>query len=171
MLKVQRRMHPEIVEYPNKMFYDGKLDTEYVKAEFEVEPYTIHNVKGICNELGTSYMNEKECVKCIELATELKKKSGDIVIICPYQAQARQILSYGADIEVHTVDSFQGREADIVILSIVRTKECGFWADPRRLCVALTRAKHSLHIVASCDEWQDTLLNLKKDAKARGKLL
>ena len=104
------------------------------------------------------------------MAQQLKELSMDIVILCPYQAQARQLLSYGSDIEVHTIDSFQGREADIVLLSTVRTTECGFWLDSRRLCVALTRARHALHIIASCDEWKDTLHHLKNDSEKRGKL-
>ena len=98
---------------------------------------------------------------------DLKKYSNDVVIISPYQGQARQLLSLGSDIEIHTVDSFQGREADIVILTMVRTDSCGFWSDPRRMCVALTRAKHSLIIVGSCDEWSETLKDLYTDAESR----
>jgi len=166
-LNIQRRMHPEIVSFPNRTFYDNRLETEYALPTFETNPYTLYNVHGICKEIGTSFVNDLEAKICVEKATSLKDKSSDIVIISPYQAQARQILSYGADIEVHTVDSFQGREADIIILSTVRTTECGFWSDARRLCVSLTRAKHELHIVASCDNWKDTLKMLKHDAIQR----
>lgn len=54
------------------------------------------------------------------------------------------------DIEVHTVDSFQGREADIIIYSITRSNEqnkLGFLGDERRLNVALSRAKELLVLV------------------------
>ena len=51
-------------------------------------------------------------------------------------------------VKVDTVDSMQGSEADVVILSFVRsTRKCGFLADPRRLNVALTRAKSNLFLV------------------------
>lgn len=171
-LDTQKRMHPEIVAYPNSKFYNGKLKTDYndITTFDSVERYALYNVKGDTRAIGTSYMNDIEARKSIEIANELKKLSDNIVIICPYQAQARQILSYSPDIEVHTVDSFQGREADIVVLSMVRNKESGFWEDPRRLCVALTRAKHVLHIVCSCDDWQDSLLQLKTNAMTRNKL-
>jgi superfamily I DNA and/or RNA helicase len=87
-----------------------------------------------------------------------------IAIITPYKAQVRSIkdmlmrsfISQGAtlDIEVNSVDGFQGREKDVVIFSCVRScginnygRGIGFLGDERRLNVALTRAKKALVIV------------------------
>lgn len=47
-------------------------------------------------------------------------------------------------IEVNTVDSFQGSECDVIVMSCVRSEGIGFVKDPHRLCVSVTRAKHSL---------------------------
>ena len=51
---------------------------------------------------------------------------------------------YKINIKLHTVDKFQGHEADIVFLSMVQTKRIGFMDNPNRLNVAITRAKFQL---------------------------
>lgn len=48
--------------------------------------------------------------------------------------------------QVSTVDGFQGQEREIIIMSCVRSNGIGFLTDRQRLCVALTRAKHSLFL-------------------------
>ena len=45
--------------------------------------------------------------------------------------------------DVNTVDAYQGQERDVIIMSCVRSNGIGFLSDGQRLCVALTRAKHS----------------------------
>ena len=56
------------------------------------------------------------------------------------------------DVEVNSVDGFQGREKEVIIFSSVRaggSKGIGFLADVRRMNVALTRAKQMMIVV--CD--------------------
>lgn len=55
------------------------------------------------------------------------------------------------NIKLHTVDKFQGHEADIVFLSMVQTKRDGFMDNPNRLNVAITRAKFQLVIIGDHD--------------------
>ena len=73
----------------------------------------------------------------------------DIGIISPYADQVK-LISERTDIEVKTVDGFQGREKEIIIISTVRSNEygqIGFLKDLRRLNVAITRAKRKLIII------------------------
>ena len=74
-------------------------------------------------------------------------------------------------VEVNTVDSFQGREKDIVIVSCVRAREyggdIGFITSLQRLNVALTRAKESLVVcfhfqtLQVCEAWNDLINNAR----------
>ena len=78
---------------------------------------------------------------------------GDIGIISPYSDQVK-LISELTEVEVKTVDGFQGREKEIIIISTVRSNpngEIGFLNDLRRLNVAITRAKRKLIIVGNKD--------------------
>ena len=81
-----------------------------------------------------------------------------IAVMSPYRRQCSDIryrLSASGlqDVEVSSVDAFQGREMDVSVLSCVRSGRggLGFVADVRRLNVALTRAKCSLLILGDAD--------------------
>jgi hypothetical protein len=58
---------------------------------------------------------------------------------------------YPVNIKLHTVDKFQGHEADVIFLSMVQTKRVGFMDNPNRLNVAITRAKFQLVIFGKYD--------------------
>ena len=83
----------------------------------------------------------------------------DLGVISPYSGQVKLIRDlveeYGGEdlfkgLEVKTVDGYQGREKEVIILSTVRANEngnIGFLSDKRRLNVALTRARRGLIII------------------------
>ena len=77
----------------------------------------------------------------------------DIAVIAPYAAQVRllrELLADVAGLEIDSVDGFQGREKEAVVLSLVRSNaegEIGFLADVRRTNVALTRARRGLVVI------------------------
>lgn len=73
-------------------------------------------------------------------------------------------------IQVNTVDSFQGQERDIIVMSCVRSRGIGFVNDPNRLCVSLTRAKHTLILCGNFNTFKRNTMwkALVDDAEARG---
>jgi ATP-dependent RNA/DNA helicase IGHMBP2 len=109
---------------------------------------------------STSRFNIGEAKICKFLIDYLKSQNIDynnIGIITPYSAQVNTLRSLFPvdeykELEVSTVDGFQGREKEIIILSLVRSnkrREVGFLADSRRLNVAITRAKRMVALI--CD--------------------
>lgn len=115
---------------------------------------------------GTSYLNRTEASNVEKIVTKFLRsnvKPEQIGVITPYEGQRAYLVQYmqyhGSlhtnlyqEIEVASVDAFQGREKDIIIMSCVRSNEhqgIGFLNDPRRLNVALTRAKYGIIIVGN----------------------
>ncbi|EFJ32566.1 hypothetical protein SELMODRAFT_407541 [Selaginella moellendorffii] len=174
MLTTQYRMHPEIRSFPSTHYYDGQLkDGSTVlhgnrSAPFHRESHTgFFDIRDGQERPGSmqSLTNPDEAEFIFQLLRVLKERyleevrPGRIGVITPYQEQ-RKVLqenmrSLHSGIDVNTVDSFQGREADIIVLSTVRASfgdsqaGVGFLADVRRMNVALTRAKFSLWVVGN----------------------
>lgn len=76
------------------------------------------------------------------------------------------------NLDINSVDGFQGRERDIVLFSAVRSSDCktiGFVKDVHRLNVGLTRAKSSLIIVGNAMSLSTNLLWAKIILTARNK--
>jgi predicted DNA helicase len=109
------------------------------------------------------------CKKVVDyLINVIKVNNSDIGIITPYSAQVSFLnenfpFEKYENIEISTVDGFQGREKEIIILSLVRSNlkhQIGFLSDKRRLNVAITRPKRLLIIIGdfeTCKE--DDFLN------------
>ncbi|KAK7855083.1 dna-binding protein smubp-2 [Quercus suber] len=108
-----------------------------------------------------STLNEGEAEVAMAHAKRLVQsgvQASDIGIITPYAAQVvlLKMLRSNEDklreVEISTVDGFQGREKEAIIISMVRSnskKEVGFLSDHRRMNVAVTRARRQCCLV--CD--------------------
>ena len=177
MLNVQYRMCDEIMQFPNREFYDGLLhsdpsvkyrgildwDTaiEWVESE-ENEGETLASD-------GLSRINPVEAELALQTLHNYIERIGkdrilherlDIGIISPYKGQVqllRRMIRRNSWwkplrhlISINTVDGFQGQERDIILISMVRQNEqgqVGFLSDLRRMNVAITRARMKLIII------------------------
>ena len=154
-LTTQNRMAPEILRFPNRHFYDNALVAgPYAPTKGCVRVVQVE-ADGCEEAMGSSIGNRAEAARVALLLNadreRLEAEQRSVAIIAPYAAQCRLLLAQKTGHPVHTVDSFQGREADVIYLSVVRdgTHGLGFWADDRRVAVALTRARTELVVVVT----------------------
>lgn len=178
MLTIQYRMHATIAEWCSAQVYGGKLksanwvrkrtlhDLPSVSTAHPdvMEPFIVLET-GFCKDVEEvkdrgSYKNEKEVLLVKKHVDSLLRKGVrpvEIGVISPYKRQVETIRNAFREgkkrgIEVATVDSFQGREKEVVVISLVRTNidgNIGFLRDNRRLNVAITRARRC--VVVICD--------------------
>ncbi|KAM4889509.1 putative helicase senataxin [Sylvia borin] len=182
-LTVQYRMHPDICLFPSNYVYGRTLKTAKAieenrcSSEWPFQPYLIFDVADGREERDNdSYSNPREVKLVMELIRTIKEKRKDlglrrIGIITPYSAQKKKIQEQLDSVfksnspgEVDTVDAFQGREKDCIIVSCVRANSSegstlahvqanstkgsiGFLASLQRLNVTITRARFSLFIL------------------------
>ncbi|MEE3373143.1 MAG: AAA domain-containing protein [Planctomycetota bacterium] len=171
-LAIQYRMHQTIMEFSSACFYDDALvahpsvkhhtlaDLIGPASDLEIDPVTFYDTAGAGwdeeqEPEGLSRRNPAEGKFVLEQVGYLCDagiRPQDIAVIAPYAAQVRWLRDQSPwdDLEIDTVDGFQGREKEAVVISTVRSnkdQEIGFLADERRMNVALTRAKRRLIVI------------------------
>jgi regulator of nonsense transcripts 1 len=164
--------------------YTGKDDFPW---PIKSKPMFFWSVAGMeeISASGTSYLNRTEASYVEKIVTHLLKmgvESSQIGVITPYDGQKKYVqehmrrsgslaASVYEAIEVNSVDAFQGREKEIILVSCVRSSETqgiGFLSDPRRLNVALTRARLGLvllgnpRVLSKNPLWAALLLHFKE---------
>lgn len=170
----QSRMHPSIGAVVSKLFYDGALKHN-VKPDARPLPAGRFDTEHRVFFLGfrgadeqTPEKSRKNVAESDAIGRVLESLDRDardagtrlsVSVITPYKAQAKVLRSHedtprkALDVRTGTVDSFQGRQSDVVLYSLVRTgaTEWHFLADTRRFNVALSRAKALLILVGDLD--------------------
>ena len=165
LLDVQYRMNAAIMAFPSAEFYGGSL-----RADASVAAHRLCELPGLRREAlrdapvqfidtaGAGYDEEREpdgesrlnpqeaalVARKVRALLDAGVPPEDVAVIAPYAAQVRRLreLLPVAGLEIDSVDGFQGREKEAVVLSLVRSNtenEIGFLADVRRTNVALTR--------------------------------
>ena len=113
---------------------------------------------------GNSFYNIHELLMALHLALYLVREQDisphRITILTTYNAQLNQLVNTRAQgswswleqVRMAVVDSFQGEENDVIILSLVRNNtrnSVGFLRTNNRICVALSRARNGLYILGN----------------------
>ncbi|XP_057403852.1 probable helicase senataxin isoform X2 [Balaenoptera acutorostrata] len=195
-LTIQYRMHPDICLFPSNYVYNRSLKTNRLtetircSSEWPFQPYLVFDVgDGSEKRDNDSYVNVQEIKLVMEIIKLIKDKRKDVTfrnigIITHYKAQKMMIqkdldkeFDGKGPAEVDTVDAFQGRQKDCVIVTCVRANamqgSIGFLASLQRLNVTITRAKYSLFILGHLrtlmenQHWN----HLIQDAQKRGAII
>ncbi len=159
LLDTQYRMHPQIMDISNRLFYGGRLRAGITGQERR-PPDGLPVVFIPVESRRDGRSNPEEAGVVVDIVRSLTRDFGvapeSIGVVSPFRAQVvllRQMLN-GVGVAVDTVERFQGGERDIMILSFVRSRGTGFVFDDRRLNVAITRARRKLVLVAHPELFQ-----------------
>lgn len=177
LLTVQYRMHCDIMAWSNGTLYGERLTAApavagHVLAELPGVAFVPGVTDAPCLLLDTAGSGAEEAQdpatrswsNAVEAATAMAHvrrllaagvPPAAIGVVTPYAAQVRLLrdarpAGLGPELEISTVDGFQGREKEAVVFSAVRAgAQLGFVADTRRANVAVTRARR--HFALVCD--------------------
>ena len=194
-LTVQYRMHEQIMRFSSEQFYQGSLT-----ADESVRQHILNDLPHVEHEddspvvfidtAGAGWSEEQESDSLSRLnsgegrlvlsqVSELCRsglRPQEIAVIAPYAAQVRWLRMHSEfdHLEIDTVDGFQGREKEAVVMCTVRSNtegEVGFLSDSRRMNVALTRARRKLIVIGDSatlggDDFFQTLLSWFEESGA-----
>lgn len=158
LLREHYRCAPDIINFCNQKYYGGKL---VIMTESNSELNTIFAIKTAKGNHSHNHINQREIeVICKEVLDKLDVERNEIGIIAPYNMQVDTIkASLDPEIDVATVHKFQGREKDVIIMSVVDDQISSFVDDPNLLNVAVSRAKKQFCLVVTGNE-QETKGNI-----------
>ncbi|SIS20365.1 DEAD/DEAH box helicase [Natronorubrum thiooxidans] len=170
LLQKQYRMNELIASFSNQAFYEGRLETAIRNKDWTLDgfdPVLAIDIEGKEDRAnGKSRKNTDEAKSVAQRVLEFREAgiaSSEIGVITAYRGQIGAIKSELSNIDpstnnvkIDTIDSFQGSEREAIIVSFVRSNEngnAGFLTfpdeGPRRLNVALTRARKQLTLIGN----------------------
>jgi superfamily I DNA and/or RNA helicase len=171
----QFRMLPHIGQFISRHFYKGELEHHRTETDHEFKDFGWFTYRSKSYRVPAQQAQERKVLinefeiqiiitRLAEIRDRLNRARAErkisVVLITPYRAQCKALrealnkhdFSETLAVEAYTVDAFQGREADIVFFSFVRnTGPATFYADDRRLNVAISRARDAVYLVGDVD--------------------
>jgi uncharacterized protein len=168
------RMHPAINKYISELFYDGRLHTKPDTENQTLDGLTPYQRPGLYLEIteheGNQNSSAEEAEKIVSIVNALtcgavywvdcnRKKHllqpEHIKIISPYNSQVELLQSALPEMQIGTVDKFQGQEAPVIIFSMATStpedapRGMEFLYSLNRLNVAVSRARAVFILVAN----------------------
>ncbi|MFI5297921.1 MAG: AAA domain-containing protein [Polyangiales bacterium] len=177
VLRRQYRMHESLSRVPRELFYFGDALHD---SPSMLGPGCCVELVQVRSTNAVREANLAEVAKVVELLASLDgmatRGSGraNVMVITPYRVQETELRNAvdrernagrlrAAEIQTCTLDRCQGREADFVLVSLVRDRATNFYEMPTRWNVALTRARHGLFLIGDIDAF----LNEARSARAQ----
>lgn len=173
MLDQQYRMHRTICDFSSYEFYQGKLGTAVEDSERSIPaslfPWSnekrliwleCSTPEDVGRQSKANLGQAERCKRVVQLLSTIPELSPpscpkgkpSMAILTPYTRQKELLQSSIPDLEVSSIDGFQGREADIIIFVTVRCNaynDMGFLTDMRRLNVVMTRARMGVILIGN----------------------
>lgn len=186
-LSVQRRSDEAIVEYFSGRYYQGGLTTDFGPYQTQrnaqvrrlLPPVTIFSFSSEEELEGTSYKNRKQANAAVVIlmalhsaARAFRNNPLEVVVLTLYSAQVplleqkiseKKFDKRWVHVQVKTVDNYQGREADVIVLTTIRSnaaRDIGHSSDERRFLVSVSRARYAMCLVTDagtferCEVWR-----------------
>lgn len=175
MLVTQHRMHNDIMAFPSAHLYGNRLVAAEVVAAHELDELGVRadperpGARVFIDAAGAGWAEQKREPDLSTFNPELAERTAfeverllarglapaDCAVITPYDAQvavlrARLSAHLERGLEVGSIDGFQGREKEAIVLDLVRSNEraeLGFLSEVRRMNVAITRARRFLVVL------------------------
>ncbi len=159
VLREHYRCNPKIIEFCNKKFYDDQLII-MTEAKDDRDPLMVYKTVEGNHERDRMNQRQIDIIK-EEIIPEqsLNVEDGSLGIVTPFRNQTNQLQKAfsGTGVKADTVDKFQGRERNVIILSTVNDDISKFTDNENRLNVAISRAIDQLIVVVNDrDSLKDT---------------
>jgi uncharacterized protein len=161
-VEVTRRLHPRVNHAVSWLAYEGKLRSHPSTEKNKITGHEQGLISIPVPHSGNSTSSEEEAAIVIDLVKKLNGADdpSSVLVVAAYNAQVdllRSKLDQAGltDVQVGTVDKFQGREGMAVIYSFAASSSMDaprgleFLLDRNRLNVAISRAKATCYLVFS----------------------
>ena len=150
LLREHYRCHPKIIEFCNKKFYNNQLII-LTEPKSDRKPLIVYKTAPGNHARGRVNQRQIDVIKNEIILGQNLADGISIGIVTPYRDQTNELQKafVGTGIQADTVDKFQGRENDVIILSTVDNEISNFTDNANRLNVAVSRAIEQLIVVVN----------------------